>query len=370
MANDNFLEAVMDTVLDGLIIIDIVGTIKRFNSSACSIFGYAVSDVLGKNVKMLMPEPYQSSHDGYLHNYTSTGDRKIIGIGREILAQRKDGTIFPMELGVNEMEMEGERLFVGTIRDISERKAAEVEIQTTLKKLKISNQELDQFAYIASHDLKEPLRGLANNAIFLKEDYADKLDDGGNKRLDRIDFLCTRMERLVDNLLYYSRLGRHELAIIETDLNNVVHKVIELSFADDTDATAEFLFPEPLPRVVCDHQKVAELFRNLISNGIKYNEKAHKVVEIGVTQKTNPTTQKMEDRVFYVRDNGMGIDSRYFQDIFRIFKRLNEETDTKRGSGVGLTFVKKIIERHEGSIWLESEVDKGTCFYFTLNLEL
>lgn len=369
MDNGSFLEAVMDTVLDGLIIIDKEGTIKEFNASASKIFGYSSVEVLNRNVKMLMPDPYQSAHDGYLNNYHTTGEKKIIGIGREILAKRKDGSIFPMELGVNKMEMNDELLFVGTIRDISERKQAESDIQRTLEKLKISNQELDQFAYIASHDLKEPLRGLANNALFLQEDYEDTLDEAGNRRLNRMNFLCSRMEELVDSLLYYSRLGRLEMAVKATDLNKVLEKVVELSFNEDTEATAEFIVPNPLPVVVCDHQKVAELLRNLISNGIKYNTNEHKEIELGVTSKINPETQQKESRVFYVKDNGMGIDGKYFDDIFRIFKRLNEENDTVRGSGVGLTYVKKIVQRHEGSIWLESEVGKGTCFYFTLNLE-
>lgn len=369
MSQNTFLEAVMDTVLDGLIIIDQKGTIQRFNKSACEIFGYTVEEVLGKNVKMLMPEPYQSSHDGYLHNYHTTGDKKIIGIGREILAKRKDTSVFPMELGVNEMEMDGETLYVGTIRDISKRKQAEKEMQQMLTKLKISNQELDQFAYIASHDLKEPLRGLANNALFLKEDYEDQLDEDGMKRIDRMRFLCDRMEKLVDNLLYYSRLGRHEIALVETDLNTTLKNVIELSFNNDTGAQAEFIIPKPLPTVFCDHQKVAELFRNLISNGIKYNDKQHKTIEIGVSQKPNPGNGSAKNEIFYVKDNGIGIDEQFFSDIFRIFKRLNSESDAVRGSGVGLTFVKKIVERHEGTIWLESEPGKGSCFYFTLNLE-
>ena len=184
-----------------------------------------------------------------------------------------------------------------------------------------------------------------------------------------MNFLCGRMEELVDSLLYYSRLGRLEMAVKATDLNKVLCKVVELSFNEDTEATAEFIVPKPLPVVICDHQKVAELYRNLISNGIKYNTSEHKEIELGVTSKMNPDTQQMESRVFYVKDNGMGIDDKYFDDIFRIFKRLNEENDSVRGSGVGLTYVKKIVQRHEGSIWLESEVGKGTCFYFTLNLE-
>lgn len=365
---NNYMQTVMNTVLDGLIVIDKLGYIQIFNQSAQSIFGYEQEEVLGQNVKLLMPDPYRSEHDGYLAHHNQTGATNIIGIGREIKAQRKDGTIFPMELGVNAMEVEGKKYFVGTIRDISERKRAEEEIQSYIKKLKISNEELDQFAYIASHDLKEPLRGLANNALFLQEDYAKKLDEGADKRLERMRFLCTRMEQLVDNLLYYSRLGRHELAVTFVDLNDVVKKVQELSVADDIGLTGNIIVPDVLPEVLCDKIKITELFRNLISNSLKYNDKQHKTVEVGVTSRLNPISQKQEQRVFYVKDNGIGIEKQYFDEVFKIFRRLNFESDTERGSGVGLTFVKKIIERHDGHVWLESTLGKGTTFYFTLNM--
>jgi PAS domain S-box-containing protein len=132
----------MNTVLDGLIIIDHKGAIQSFNPSAERIFGYAAGEVIGKNVRMLMPEPYHCGHDGYLKNYLDTGDKKVIGIGREVSGRRKDGSDFPMELGVNEMQLAGERMFVGTVRDITERKQAEKEIRQHLAALKHSNQEL------------------------------------------------------------------------------------------------------------------------------------------------------------------------------------------------------------------------------------
>jgi PAS domain S-box-containing protein len=363
------IETMMNTVLDGLITIDAKGIVHSFNHAAESIFGYTKEQVIGQNVKMLMPDPYQSGHDGYLKHYHATGEKKVIGLGREIKALKRNGTIFPMELGVNEMEVQGKQMFVGTIRDISVRKNAEEEIKSFIQKLQISNQELDQFAYIASHDLKEPLRGLANNAMFLQEDYEDVLDDDGNKRINRMRFLCTKMEQLVDSLLYYSRLGRQELAIEETDLNKVITKIKELTLPEEVHDNVELLIPQPLPHITCDVPRVTELFRNLISNSIKYNRSDVKKIEIGVTQRINPVTDKLEGRVFYVKDNGIGIEPNFFDDIFRIFKRLNEEEEDVKGTGVGLTFVKKIIERHNGSIWLESTMKQGTCFFFTLNMD-
>lgn len=352
--------AIFDTVLDGLVLIDERGIVQCFNRAATRIFGYAAEEVVGRNVSILMPEPDRSAHDGYLARYAATGEKKIIGIGREVIGRRKDGSVFPVELGVSEMHQDDARLFVGTIRDISERKEQERRIAQYVLMLQKSNQELDEFAYIASHDLKEPLRGLNNNAIFLKEDLGDRLDNAGSRRLDRISFLANRMERLVDDLLYYSRLGRQALAMQETDLNAVIADIAETIQATQHEEEVRIVVPEPLPAIVCDRPRVAELFRNLITNAVKYNNEPVKRIEIG--------SDKGEDGrlVFHVRDNGIGIDPRFHDEIFRIFRRLNSEEDAARGSGVGLTFVRKIIERHGGGIWLDSAPGAGTTFHFTL----
>lgn len=360
------LQAVMNTVLDGVLTIDEYGNIYSLNPAAIRIFGYQPDEVIGKNVKILMPEPYHSEHDGYIHNYMQTGDAKVIGIGREVQAKRKDGSVFPMELGVNQMIVDGKRMFVGTIRDISERKAAEEERIKYIAALTRSNQELDDFAYIASHDLKEPLRGLSNNARFLMEDYQEKLDDSGEKRLNRIGYLCQRMEKLVDDLLYFSRLGRQEFAVQEVNLNHVVDDVKSLMETTLQEKNAIILILEPLPTVRCDVPRITEVFNNLISNAVKYNHAAEKRIEIGHTDLAKLNPKQKSRLVLYVKDNGIGIAKEFHEDIFRIFKRLNEENDKVKGTGVGLTFVRKIIERLGGTIWLESEPGKGSTFYFTV----
>src|SRR5262249_54835610 len=135
-----------------------------------------------------------------------------------------------------------------------------------------SNQELDDFAYIASHDLKEPLRGLASNAMFLREDLQDQISESVARRLDRMTYLCQRMERLVDDLLYFSRLGRQELAIQPTDLNDVVRDIKSMMETTLREANALIVIPKPLPVIVCDLPRVTEVFRNLITNAVKYNK--------------------------------------------------------------------------------------------------
>jgi signal transduction histidine kinase len=232
--------------------------------------------------------------------------------------------------------------------------------------LERSNQELDDFAYIASHDLKEPLRGLFNHATFLLEDYKDKIDQDGVRRLTRLGQLCQRMERLINDLMYFSRLGRADLAVQKTDPNAAIIEIQQMMETVLRERHARIIVPRVLPHIVCDRARVTEAFRNLISNAVKYNDKAERLVEIGFLESVD-TEDGPQRNVFYVKDNGIGIDPEFHKEIFRIFKRLQNASDGQdTGTGVGLTFVKKIVERHGGRIWLESESGKGTVFYFNL----
>jgi signal transduction histidine kinase len=251
---------------------------------------------------------------------------------------------------------------VVVMRRLAEKERAYVD------ELERSNQELDDFAYIASHDLKEPLRGLFNHASFLLEDYKEKIDEDGVRRLTRLGALCQRMERLINDLLYFSRLGRADLAEQETDPNAVIVEIQQMMETVLNDRHARIVVPRALPLIVCDKTRVTEVFRNLITNAVKYNDRPERLVEIGFLESVD-TAEGPERNVFYVKDNGIGIDPEFHREIFRIFKRLQHVSDApETGTGVGLTFVKKIVERHGGRIWLESEIGKGTVFYFSLKL--
>jgi light-regulated signal transduction histidine kinase (bacteriophytochrome) len=231
-----------------------------------------------------------------------------------------------------------------------------------MTELERSNQELDDFAYIASHDLKEPLRGIHNYATFLLEDYSDKLGDEGKRYLDSMKQLAQRMEALINTLLRYSRLGRAELDKEPCDMNEAVSDALGSLTTLIQEAHGEVSIVGTLPIIRCDRVLVVEIFYNLVANAMKYNDSEHKTVEIGVTALSgNP--------VFYVCDNGIGIPEKHFDGIFRIFKRLHGQGKYSEGSGAGLTIVKKIIERHGGKIWLESTPGKGTTFSFTLQAE-
>lgn len=245
--------------------------------------------------------------------------------------------------------------------DITDRKQNEQKIRRFAADLERSNQELNDFAYIASHDLKEPLRGIHNYASFLIEDYGEKLDAEGNRMLTTLTTLSERLETLIEGLLEYSRMGRLDLSFRETDLNALVADVVETLTIRLTELGIDIRIPHPLPTIQCDATRIQEVFRNLITNAMKYNDKNEKWIEIGYEDRPS-----LQVPVLYVRDNGIGIPQKHQEAIFKIFKRLHAREKFGGGTGAGLPIVKKIIERHLGRIWVESEPDTGTTFYFTL----
>jgi light-regulated signal transduction histidine kinase (bacteriophytochrome) len=222
---------------------------------------------------------------------------------------------------------------------------------------------LDAFAYIASHDLKEPLRGLHHFSHFLLEDHADRLTADGVEKLQTVMRLTQRMESLLESLLRYSYLGRTELAVAEIDMQEVVEETVELLAARLQESQVKVRIQTPLPRVRADRVHVGEIFNNLLVNAIKYNNKDEKWVEIGCDVSDEGTPQQP---VFYVRDNGIGIAPQHHEAIFRIFRRLHGREEYGGGTGAGLTIVRKIIERHGGRIWLISQPGAGSTFSFTL----
>jgi chemotaxis family two-component system sensor kinase Cph1 len=263
------------------------------------------------------------------------------------------GRSLPWEPTEVEAAREFRRALVGVVLRQAE------ELARANARLARSNEELDAFAYIASHDLKEPLRGIRNYSEFLKEDYADALGEEGRAQLDTLARLTRRMESLLDSLLHYSRVGQLLLNLRETDMNAILRDALEALHPRIEETGVEVRVPRPLPPAVCDELQTGEVFSNLLSNAVKYNNKAQRWVEVGCLDGPAPT-------VFYVRDNGIGIRERHLDAIFRIFKRLHGRDDYGGGTGAGLTIARKVVERHGGRLWVESALGEGTTFYFTL----
>ncbi|MEM9216482.1 MAG: ATP-binding protein [Cyanobacteria bacterium P01_F01_bin.150] len=303
---------------------------------------------------------------------------------RSSFAQWKE-TVAATSLPWKEVELENaldlKNAIVGIVLNKAD-KLAQVNLE-----LARSNRELDSFAYAASHDLKEPLRGITNFSNIILRRYADQLDDTGVKRLQTLVRLAQRMDMLIDALLQFSRLGQADLKQTSTDLNKLLQKVIEdlnIGWSDDRLAPL-ITITKPLPTLDCDAVLISDVFSNLISNAVKYTDQNQARIEIGwlwpneyketylATDSpllSEPPMAILGDHtevpILYVKDRGIGIRQRHFQSIFKLFKRLHERDRYGGGSGVGLTITRRIIERHSGHIWVESVYGKGTTFYFTL----
>lgn len=285
----------------------------------------------------------------------------------ECRLRREDGSyVWVQNSGQAVWDEEGNVVrMAGSAEDITDRKNAEIKLTRYAQELERSNRELDDFAYIASHDLKEPLRAMYNHATFLLEDFQEKLGEEGQKRLRRMIKLGKRMEKLIADLLYFSRLGRGDQTMEVIDLNGVILD-IEANLAEAlTSRNARISVPEHLPLINGHPAHITALFQNLISNGIKYNKSQEKIVEIGLMPHA-PAERAIGLETFYVRDNGIGIEEQFQHDVFRIFKRLNSEKAFGEGTGAGLTFAKKIVDNHGGQIWIKSESGEGTTFFLTL----
>jgi chemotaxis family two-component system sensor kinase Cph1 len=264
------------------------------------------------------------------------------------------------------------RLHISDIRVkiLNELQARAASLSRLNTELTRSNDELDSFAYVASHDLKEPLRGIHNYSIFLLEDYAEILDEEGVSKLKTLVRLSERMEALIDSLLQMSRIGRLDLELQPTNMNHLVGEVIELLHPRLEQTNTKVEVRGTLPTVQADPTRLREVLNNLLTNALKYSDKTERRIVVGEADpgKTGVRggTNSVDYYVFYVQDNGIGIDPRHHDTIFRIFRRLHAQDKYGGGTGAGLAIAKKMIEKHGGELWVESVVGQGATFYFSI----
>ena len=266
-----------------------------------------------------------------------------------------------------ELEVDAVRKLRTMLAEVVHRRGEELTLINL--ELERSNSELDAFAYVASHDLKEPLRGIYHFSNFVLQDSEGKLDEDNKKKMETIVRLTKRMQALIESLLHYSRMGRNALTMEAVDLGAAVRETMEVLEPRLVNAGVTLSVPRPLPVVRADRVGLQEILVNLLSNAIKYNDKPDKQVEVGCLTEGEPGFPgrvKGRGRAFYVRDNGIGIADSYREEVFRIFKRLHPQTEFGGGTGAGLTIVRKVVERHGGQVWCESEPGVGTTFFFTL----
>nr|WP_317041209.1 ATP-binding protein [Mariniphaga anaerophila] len=233
-----------------------------------------------------------------------------------------------------------------------------VELKKERKKLEFSNKELEAFAYSVSHDLRAPLRAINGYSNFLLEDYAKLLDDEGKRFINTIRENATKMDQLISDMLNLSRVSRASLNLSEVNMASIVKSIYNETANEKEKKQFEFCLNE-IPDAVCDYSLIKQVWQNLISNALKYSSKsAEKKIEIGAEKSNNEV-------IYYIKDKGAGFDSKYENKLFGVFQRLHKSSEFK-GTGVGLAIVQRIVVRHEGRIWAESEVDKGAVFFFSL----
>ena len=351
--------AILNTAIDGIVSMDERGIVQTFNPACERLFGYAAGEVIGNNVNMLMPAPYREEHDGYVRRYLETGERRIIGIGREVVGRRKDGSGFPLYLSVGEWaDDDGSRWFVGVLRDITDLKKAEQRILQRQRELEAANGELDGFTYSVSHDLRAPLRAIDGFGRILIEDHAERLDAEGRRVVDVIRNNVAKMGRLIDDLLAFSRLGRDAMKPRHVDMTTLARTVLEDITAAEPDRTIDARVAD-LPDAHGDVTLLRQVWANLLGNAVKYTRpRSPAVIQV------NGRTQD-EEVVYSVRDNGVGFDMAYVGKLFMVFQRLHKASEFE-GTGVGLALVQRIVLRHNGRVWAEARHGEGATFYFAL----
>jgi two-component system sensor kinase FixL len=382
--------AILQTAVDGIITIDERGIIASFNPGAERLFGYTAGEVIGQNVRLLMPSPYQEEHDGYLARYLRTGEPHIIGIGREVRARRRDGTTFPIALAVSEMHLDGRRMFTGIVHDLTARVQAEealrqardeleVRVRERTAELEEANEEVRRFAYIVSHDLRAPLvnfKGFASElrtaAAVLqaalpaalphleppqRADVSRALDQDIPEALGFIETSVTRMDHLIRAILHLSRLGRRDLHWEPLDMQALVQETVQTLTHQIAQRQAQVTV-DPLPTVIADRTAMEQIMGNLLANAVAYLAPSRPGA-IVVTGERRPDVT-----VFHVRDNGRGIATDDIPKVFEPFRRVGRQDVP--GEGMGLAYVHMLVRRHGGEIRCHSTLGMGTTFTFTI----
>lgn len=483
------LDTIINNSIAGIITINENGLIESFNQASNEMFGYTEQEVLGQNIKILMPEPFHSEHDQYIQNYQTTGQAKIIGNSRKVMAKRKNGSEFPIDLSVSEIFLSDRKIYSGIIRDISELEQLNAQLEYEKKLLTIlmdnipdsiyfkdtfrrftrvnkgqanllgitnpddaigksdedffvedmakstkeeeekiiqtqiplidfqreviekggvkrwhldtkfpiinskgvctgivgtarnitnikeseqelikqkeelakSNQQLNEFSYVASHDLQEPLRTVGNYMMLLKRKFGDTLDPGALRYVDNAVDATKRMSVLIQDLLTFSRVTTTVSEYVEVNLNVVLKTVLENLDLSIQEKNAVIEYDE-LPTINADEQQIMQLFQNLTGNALKYVKDDSPFVKIACED-------KQTEWMFSIQDNGIGIDPKFHERVFQAFQRLHTREEYS-GTGIGLAICQRIVERHGGEMCMESEEGIGSTFYFTIKKDL
>jgi PAS domain S-box-containing protein len=348
----------LEAAPDAMVVVNPGGEIVLLNVQAEKQFGYSRDELVGQKVKNIIPEGFAERLVADALRSAEDALAQQIGTGIELTARRKNGSNFPIELMLSPLESAEGVLVTAAIRDITTRKKAEANLLDKVEELNRSNEELGQFAYIASHDLQEPLRMVASYTQLLSRRYKGKLDSDADEFIAFAVDGASRMQRLIQDLLTYSRVGTKGQDLLNVSSEEALQRAL-INLRSAIEDSGALVTHDSLPSVLADEMQLIQLFQNLVGNAIKYQSPGIPKVHISAVRNGG------KKWTFSVRDNGLGIDPQYFEKIFGMFQRLHKREEFA-GTGIGLAICKKIVERHGGNISVESEPGHGSTFRFAL----
>jgi PAS domain S-box-containing protein len=355
----------LESAPDAVVVVDQKGLIQLVNSQTENLFGYDRVQLIGEPVETIVPKRFRKRHAKHRQGYYGEHPTRPMGIGLDLYGLRKNGTEFPVEISLSPLETEDGLLVSAAIRDVTQRKRMEEDVQKLNEDLKqraaqleAANKELEAFSYSVSHDLRAPLRSIDGFSHVVLEDYGEQLPADARGYLERVRAAAQRMAVLIDDLLNLSRVTRTAVQPRFINLSKMAEEVIEGLQENNPDREVDFSFTPDL-MVEADPHLMHIVLENLLNNAWKFTPKQENAtIEFG--QKDH-----VKERTFFVRDNGVGFDMAYANKLFGVFQRLHSVSEFP-GTGVGLATVQRIISIHGGRIWAESAEGKGTTFYFTL----